>query len=241
MVSGIRSTIDFLKRLRLPFEIDFRSPLGPDGGEFTSPLLSRSFESATQLAVALEIRQILASLWPTIGSGTESEKLDELRGRVVSEGARSVIDQLQQVYEAGADAGTSSDDLRTAVIAIAQTIGADVSTFPTTFNPSGAPTNAPALPPVSTRGTTSSVPASSPRPQPQPASPPTYTVQRGDNLTTIAQNYPGVSAMDLYTNNPTVLGKPNGSGNPNLIFPGQVLAIPQLPAPSRGGGTRNVR
>ncbi|MEZ6186732.1 MAG: RHS repeat-associated core domain-containing protein [Planctomycetota bacterium] len=129
IVAGIGATINFLKRLRLPFEIDFRSPLGPDGGEFSSPLLARSFETGTQLAVALEIRQILAELWPTIGSGLESEKLDELRGRAVSDGARSVIDQLQQVYEDGADAGTSSDDLRNAAIALAAAIGADPASF----------------------------------------------------------------------------------------------------------------
>ncbi|MCA8922739.1 MAG: LysM peptidoglycan-binding domain-containing protein, partial [Planctomycetes bacterium] len=55
----------------------------------------------------------------------------------------------------------------------------------------------------------------------------------GDNLTKIAQNYPGVSAQDLYNNNLNVLGKPNGSGNPNLIFPGQILQIPQMPQPTR--------
>lgn len=131
IASATRAVVRFLGRLRLPFEINLRSPIGPEGGEFSSPLLSRNFESGTALATALEIRQILNELWPVIGSGTEVETLEAMRGRAVSDGARSVIDQLIQVYEDGADDGTSTDNLRAAVITLAAQIGADTSAFGT--------------------------------------------------------------------------------------------------------------
>jgi LysM repeat protein len=67
-----------------------------------------------------------------------------------------------------------------------------------------------------------------------------YTVQRGDTLSSIAQRFYG-SAGDwsrLYAANRSVLR------NPDMIFPGQVLAIPgHLPVastspPGHGGSTR---
>jgi LysM repeat protein len=47
----------------------------------------------------------------------------------------------------------------------------------------------------------------------------TYTVVRGDWLIRIAHRF-GISVSDLYTANRSVIG-----GNPNLIYPGQVLTI----------------
>lgn len=47
----------------------------------------------------------------------------------------------------------------------------------------------------------------------------TYTVQTGDWLSTIAPRF-GIGTADLYLANRDVVG-----GNPDLIFPGQVLAI----------------
>lgn len=48
---------------------------------------------------------------------------------------------------------------------------------------------------------------------------PTYTVVKGDWLSAIARRF-GISTGDLYLANRDVVG-----GNPNLIFPGQALAI----------------
>lgn len=61
----------------------------------------------------------------------------------------------------------------------------------------------------------------------------TYTVQPGDNLTAIAQRF-GSSV--------NAIASASGIGNPNLIYPGQVLTIPNsasVPAPS--GNTYTVQ
>lgn len=60
--------------------------------------------------------------------------------------------------------------------------------------------------------------AADPTPPPQPATPPQYVVQRGDNLTKIAEKlgYP----------DPMELARANGIKNPDLIQVGQVLNLP---------------
>lgn len=62
-----------------------------------------------------------------------------------------------------------------------------------------------------------------PVPAPAPPAPRTYTVQHGDSLWQIAQRLwgNGNAWPTLYAANQGVIG-----GNPNLIYPGQVLAIP---------------
>lgn len=55
-------------------------------------------------------------------------------------------------------------------------------------------------------------------PTPQPTQR-TYTVQRGDNLSKIAQRY-GTTWQKIYNDNKAIIGS-----NPNLIYPGQVLVI----------------
>jgi LysM repeat protein len=60
-------------------------------------------------------------------------------------------------------------------------------------------------------------------PAPAPASGSTYTVQSGDNLSTIASQY-GVSV--------DALAQANGISNRNLLFSGQVLTIPGKAAPA---------
>lgn len=50
-----------------------------------------------------------------------------------------------------------------------------------------------------------------------------YTVQSGDTLSEIAQDYPGVSYNDIYNANRDLLD------NPNEIYPGQELDIPSEP------------
>lgn len=58
---------------------------------------------------------------------------------------------------------------------------------------------------------------------PQPASPTTYTVKKGDCLWKIAKQFYGNGSAytKIYEQNKGVVG-----GNPNLIYPGQVLTIP---------------
>ncbi len=48
-----------------------------------------------------------------------------------------------------------------------------------------------------------------------------YTVQSGDNLSRIASHYPGVTWNDIFEANSA------GIKNPDRIFPGQKLLIPQ--------------
>jgi nucleoid-associated protein YgaU len=54
-----------------------------------------------------------------------------------------------------------------------------------------------------------------------------YTVQSGDSLATIAEQFYGTQAaagvVAIYESNRTTIGS-----NPNLIFPGQKLYIPDL-------------
>lgn len=69
-------------------------------------------------------------------------------------------------------------------------------------------------------GTVSVPPSSTPAARPQPATPTatgTYTVQRGDSLSSIAAKF-GTTWQALQS--------VNGLPNPNLIFPGQVLRVP---------------
>lgn len=58
---------------------------------------------------------------------------------------------------------------------------------------------------------------------PAPESPKTYTVKKGDCLWKIAKQFygNGVQYTKIYDANRSVVG-----GNPNLIYPGQVLTIP---------------
>lgn len=84
-------------------------------------------------------------------------------------------------------------------------------------------------------GSTAPTPTATPAPSETvtpPASGSTYTVQRGDTLSSISRRV-GVSA--------TALAQANGITNPNLIFVGQVLSIPAggtVPTPpTSGGGT----
>jgi len=67
-----------------------------------------------------------------------------------------------------------------------------------------------------------SVPAPAPAPAPVPHSANTYTVVPGDTLSGIAARY-GMSWQSLYNfgGNRATIG-----GNPNLIYPGQVLDVP---------------
>ena len=60
---------------------------------------------------------------------------------------------------------------------------------------------------------------------PEPTSPETYTVVKGDCLWNIAKKYYGDGSKYtvIYNANTDVIG-----GNPNLIYPGQVLTIPNL-------------
>lgn len=60
---------------------------------------------------------------------------------------------------------------------------------------------------------------------PAPAAPQTYTVVKGDCLWTIAKRFYGNGALYtvIYEANRSVVG-----GNPNLIYPGQVLTIPPV-------------
>lgn len=60
---------------------------------------------------------------------------------------------------------------------------------------------------------------------PEPTSPETYTVVKGDCLWNIAKKYYGDGSKYtvIYNENKDVVG-----GNPNLIYPGQVLTIPTL-------------
>lgn len=64
--------------------------------------------------------------------------------------------------------------------------------------------------------------ANTPTPAPAPAPPGrrTYTVVRGDTLSGIGSRF-GVPWQRIYAKNRSVVG-----GNPNLIYPGQVLTIP---------------
>ena len=79
------------------------------------------------------------------------------------------------------------------------------------------------------RGTASRSIRGSSKPAREPSSPylGTYTVQSGDSLSAIALNYYGSAAHDkwmaIYEANKDVIGD-----NPNLIFPGQELKIPNL-------------
>lgn len=59
---------------------------------------------------------------------------------------------------------------------------------------------------------------------PTPPSPQTYTVVKGDCLWTIAKQFYGNGALytKIYDANQSVIG-----GNPNQIYPGQVLTIPE--------------
>lgn len=60
------------------------------------------------------------------------------------------------------------------------------------------------------------------RPQPEQTGPQTYTVKKGDCLSTIAKKLTGSSNWrPIYEQNKNVIGS-----NPNLIKPGQVLTIP---------------
>lgn len=75
-------------------------------------------------------------------------------------------------------------------------------------------------------------PSPAPSPAPAPTPPPatsgqTYTVQKGDTLSSIAAKY-GTSWQAIYNANKAVIG-----GDPNLIKPGQVLTIPGGSAPSQ--------
>lgn len=60
---------------------------------------------------------------------------------------------------------------------------------------------------------------------PEPLNPETYTVVKGDCLWNIAKKYYGDGSKYtiIYNENKNVVG-----GNPNLIYPGQVLTIPNL-------------
>ena len=64
----------------------------------------------------------------------------------------------------------------------------------------------------------------------QPTRGSNYTVQAGDTLWAIAQRaYNDAEDWDtIYQANRQVIG-----GNPNLIYPGQVLHIPQNPDPTK--------
>ena len=64
----------------------------------------------------------------------------------------------------------------------------------------------------------------------QPTRGSNYTVQAGDTLWAIAQRaYNDAEDWDtIYQANKQVIG-----GNPNLIYPGQVLHIPQNPDPNK--------
>lgn len=66
-------------------------------------------------------------------------------------------------------------------------------------------------------------PAPQPVQKPSPPPPKTYTVVRGDCLWNITKKYTGNGARwnELYNINRGVIG-----GNPNLIYPGQVLTLP---------------
>lgn len=57
-----------------------------------------------------------------------------------------------------------------------------------------------------------------PSPAPAPSQTQTYTVQEGDSLDGIANQY-GITELDLLRANPSIT-------NPDLIYPGQVLVIP---------------
>lgn len=74
------------------------------------------------------------------------------------------------------------------------------------------------------------VPVSTPTPSAPASAPGTYTVQWGDWLNKIAQQF-GVSTQAIVDANPGL--------NPNLIYPGQVLKIPApgTTPPSSGGVT----
>ena len=58
---------------------------------------------------------------------------------------------------------------------------------------------------------------------PEPAAPQTYTVKKGDCLCTIAKKFYGNGSKYtvIYNANKDIIG-----GNPNLIYPGQMLTIP---------------
>lgn len=60
---------------------------------------------------------------------------------------------------------------------------------------------------------------------PEPAAPETYTVVKGDVLSNIAKKYygDGTKYPVIYNANKELIG-----GNPNLIYPGQVLTIPAV-------------
>lgn len=85
-------------------------------------------------------------------------------------------------------------------------------------------------------------PPSPPPPPPPPGGPGTYVVQRGDTLSAIARRF-GTTVQAILAANPQIT-------NPNLIFPGQVLAIPGAgpgpeppppPPPPPPGGTYVVQ
>lgn len=90
------------------------------------------------------------------------------------------------------------------------------------------------IPPMPTLDTNAIAPANvTPPPMLPPAPPPmpivaqnpeTYTVAAGDNFTTIARKFPGVTARAIAEANPGV--------EPTRIHPGEVLHIPPPPPPA---------
>ncbi len=86
--------------------------------------------------------------------------------------------------------------------------------IPITVAPAAPAAPAPTLPPVPVAPVAPSAPA-------PPVAGHSYTVQRGDNLSSIASRFYGVQNWQkIYAANTDQIS------NPNLIYPGQVLTIP---------------
>ena len=164
--------------------------------------------------------QVATSAPPTATQATATVPIsDEFPGTVVYTVARGdTVGRLATLYGSTVFAIISANGLNSAaLIYVGQSLVIPVRILPMTDVPSATPQvpNTP-VPTVVSGGTSGGVTGTQP-----------YVVQRGDNLTAIAQRF---------NTTPATLVQLNGIANPNRIFAGQTLNVPQAgitaPAPT---------
>ena len=119
--------------------------------------------------------------------------------------------------ESGAQAGQPSAT-RTPV---ATTVRPSLSVSPT-GTPGGTPSGTPGISPTP-GGTPGATPTPAPSPTPEPSPFEEYTVQQGDSLSSIAQQF-GTTADEI--------ARINGLTDPNTLNVGQKLQVPRPESPS---------